>query len=150
MTLRWTNADDPDFIALTAELDAYLQSCNSERHADYAPHNVMSAQSETVVIYDSDTPAACGALRMHEEHTAEVKRMFVKPSYRRSGLARQILTLLEERAKTLGCTRMILETSPSFTDAAALYRSFGFQEIELFGPYQGLCTLCMGKELAVI
>lgn len=147
MTLRWTNAADSDFILLTRELDAYLQGCNGENQADYSPYNVMSAQTEAIVVYDGDIPVACGALRQYEEHTAEIKRMFVKLSHRRSGLARIILSALEERAKALGCTRLILETSPSFSSAVALYQSFGFHEIEPFGPYQTLCTLCMGKDI---
>jgi len=105
----------------------------------------MDPHTEAIVMYDGDLPVACGAFRLYENQTAEIKRMFVKPSHRRSGLAKSILVSLEERAKTLGCKRLVLETSPSFSSAVALYRSIGFREIAPFDPYQTLCSLCMEK-----
>ena len=147
MILQWTNGADEAFVTLTRELDGYLAAQNGPAHCAYAPFNVMDAQTEAVVIFDGNTPTACGALRLHDGHTAEIKRMFVRPAFRRCGLAQQILSALEARAKALGCTRLILETSPTFNEAVALYRKLGFESIEPYGPYHDLCSLCMGKAI---
>ena len=145
MNLRWTHGGDADFVTLTRELDTYLQGINGDRQSDYAPYNIMNSLAEVALLYSGETPVACGALRMHEGGVAEIKRMFVAPDHRRSGLAKQLLIALETRAKALGCTRLVLETNPTMEGAVGLYQSYGFSPIEPFGPYRDLPTLCMGK-----
>ncbi len=61
--------------------------------------------------------------------TAEVKRMYVRPEYRREGLGRALLERLIEAAQ-LAEYRSIRLDSPDFMTAAhALYRSNGFTDI---------------------
>ena len=145
MTLTWSTGADLDFIALTKELDAYLRSINGDTQDAFDPYNDVSQNPYTLVAYDEAVPVACGALKLHGDGTAEIKRMYVKPAYRRMGLAKQILEALEQRALTLGVHTLQLETNPAFTGAVALYQQIGFTQIEPFGPYRCLCTLCMGK-----
>ncbi len=147
MRLIWVDASQPDFITLTRELDTYFRSRLGERQAAFDPHNAAAGLSEVALLYDGATPAACGALKLHGDRTAEVKRVYVTPAYRRAGLGRQMMAALEARAKVLGCSALLLETNPAFTDAVTLYQSLGFTPIENFGPYQGMCTLCMGKAI---
>jgi ribosomal protein S18 acetylase RimI-like enzyme len=78
---------------------------------------------------------------------AEIKRVYVSPACRRTGLGRRIVEALQRRAAEMGFRTLVLETNPSFTDAVALYRGMGFQTVEHFGPYRGMCTLCLGKTL---
>jgi GNAT superfamily N-acetyltransferase len=64
--------------------------------------------------------------------TAEVKRMYVRPSSRREGLGRAMLERLIEAARADGCKSIRLD-SPDFMSAArALYRSSGFVDIESY------------------
>ncbi|HNW85864.1 MAG TPA: GNAT family N-acetyltransferase [Candidatus Limiplasma sp.] len=145
MKLCWTNGADPDFVTLIRELDEHLRRINGDQQAKYAPYNAMTPQVEAAVFYDGETPVACCALRMHGPEQAEIKRMFVRPAYRRHGLAKRLLAALESRAAERGCRQLVLETNPAMADAVALYQSYGFAEIENFGPYRDLPTLCLGK-----
>jgi GNAT superfamily N-acetyltransferase len=65
-------------------------------------------------------------------HTAEIKRMYVQPSHRRTGTGRGMLDELIEVAARAGYERIRLDSPDFMTAAHALYRSSGFAEI---GPY---------------
>lgn len=62
--------------------------------------------------------------------TAEVKRMYVRPSNRRGGLGRLMLDRLIEDARAAGYRSIRLDSPDFMTAAHALYRSSGFAEIE--------------------
>ncbi|MBS1610176.1 MAG: GNAT family N-acetyltransferase [Bacteroidetes bacterium] len=44
-----------------------------------------------VIAYKSKIPVGCGAIREHSNDAVELKRMYVKPENRRSGIASEIL-----------------------------------------------------------
>jgi GNAT superfamily N-acetyltransferase len=84
-----------------------------------------------------DVPVGCGALRFRPGAPTEVKRMWVAASARGLGIARRLLTDLEQRAAARGDRVLRLETSRSLTEAISLYRSAGYREVEAFNdePY---------------
>jgi GNAT superfamily N-acetyltransferase len=101
-----------------------------------------------VVCYLNDRLVACGAFRPFEG-SAEIKRMYVVPSLRGRGLARAMLDFLEAEAGRRGFSRAILETGRQMTEALGLYRSRGWKEIPVFGPYVGdPKSICFEKPLA--
>jgi GNAT superfamily N-acetyltransferase len=63
-----------------------------------------------------------------------IKRMYVRPAYRRIGLGRALLARLLSEAVQIGYQRIYLDSAGFMTDAHHLYRSSGFVEIE---PYAG-------------
>ena len=78
-------------------------------------------------------PAGCGALKFHpDDGIAEVKRMWVSPAARGLGLGRRLLGELETQAARHGARRLRLETNRNLTEAIALYRSAGYQEVPAF------------------
>src|SRR5262245_12010900 len=81
------------------------------------------------VAYVEGEPAGCGAWRSHAEtaEIAEVKRVYVTEKARGLGVARQIMTTLEDDARAHGRTRMILETGIRQPEAIALYESLGYE-----------------------
>ena len=68
---------------------------------------------------------------------AEIKRMYIRPAFRRRGLARAMLDHLAAFARNRGITCLRLETGIHQHEAIALYEQYGFGRIPPFGPYQG-------------
>src|SRR5690606_15076637 len=91
----------------------------------------------------------CGAVRLVEPRTAELKRMYVRPEARRSGTGAALLAALEDRARRLGANRLVLETGPRQHAALRLYERAGFVVIDSFGEYvDAPLSVCLAKPLA--
>ena len=147
ISLRRTTSDDPDFIALTGELDRQLQERYGAIQAQYAPLNVLP--SKTYVIVASDGRAVgCGGFKEYAPGTAELKRMFVQPDQRGRGIAIDLVAALEAWARELGFTTMILETGDRQHEAIALYHRLGFTDTPKYAPYVDMpVSICMRKSL---
>ncbi|MEX0408346.1 helix-turn-helix domain-containing GNAT family N-acetyltransferase [Aquibium sp. LZ166] len=79
----------------------------------------------------------CGALRTLERGVGEIKRMWVAPQARGLGVARRLLTALEDKARDLGMGRVRLDTNRALTKAQEMYRKAGYHAIGRFNdnPY---------------
>ncbi|WP_431228161.1 GNAT family N-acetyltransferase [Burkholderia contaminans] len=137
MTIAFESPDQPDVIALIADLDTYQDTLYppESRHAlDIASlkqSNVLFA-----VARDSEGKAiGCGAIFLNAEF-GELKRMYVSPRGRGHGVARRLMTMLESRAVYSGCKVIRLETGPYQHEALALYASAGYQRRGPFGEYK--------------
>jgi putative acetyltransferase len=75
----------------------------------------------------------CRALRPLDEIIAEVRRMYVVCSVRRTGVGRALLAHLERTAADLGFRVIRLETGNRQLPAMELYESYGFVRIPPFG-----------------
>lgn len=84
-----------------------------------------------------DRPVGCGGLKLHQDATAEVKRMWVAPAARGFGLGRRLLQELERHARDAGAAVLRLETNRALTEAITLYRRSGYIEIDAYNaePY---------------
>lgn len=70
------------------------------------------------------------AVRIHEDGSGELKRMYVRPDTRGGGAADQLIIAATDHAHARGCTRVWLESKRGLMDRAiAVYRRNGFREL---------------------
>lgn len=70
--------------------------------------------------------AGCVGLRSLADGAAEIKRLFVRPAWRRVGLGRRLAEAILKQAVLLGYPVVRLDTTTAMTSARALYASLGF------------------------
>ena len=91
----------------------------------------------------------CCAIRRLDDGTGEVKRMYVRPEQRGTGVADALLVAIEAEAQALAVSRLVLETGVRQPEAIKLYERCGFVRIASFGQYvENPLSFCMGKDLA--
>jgi putative acetyltransferase len=140
-----------DARALIARLDAEL----TERYPNPADNHfrldageVSDGNGVFLVARDGGRAVGCGAVRRIDESTGEIKRMYVDPKRRRSGLGGRLLAELERHARELGLRRLVLETGERQPESIRLYERAGFARIDRFGEYvDSPASVCMGKSL---
>jgi GNAT superfamily N-acetyltransferase len=74
-------------------------------------------------------PAGLGGVRHLNTGVAEVKSMYLAPTFRGQGIARRLLAELEVIAGRHSCGAVRLDTSDYLTDAIGLYRAAGYREV---------------------
>ncbi|MBF4636016.1 GNAT family N-acetyltransferase [Agreia pratensis] len=149
--------DHPDADRLRREqrreLDARYGS------SDHEPGIPPSADDVPVFLVATDPSGraiACGGLRPLDDtvvgaHSVEIKRMYVVPQARGTGVATAVLRALEAAAATLGAHRVVLETGTQQPDAIRFYEREGYESIPLFGSYIGGAeSVCFGRPVSAV
>ncbi|SDQ76486.1 GNAT family N-acetyltransferase [Quadrisphaera sp. DSM 44207] len=101
-----------------------------------------------VVARVGEQVVGCAGVRARGPGVAELKRLYVRATQRRRGHARQLLRAVEERARALGATRLVLETGSEQPEALAMYAAEGYAPVAAFGHYATSPTSRhLGKDL---
>ncbi|MFG1925191.1 GNAT family N-acetyltransferase [Cryptosporangium sp. NPDC048952] len=150
LTIEKSQWDSADSVRLRAaqrrELDGRYGN------GDHEPGGEPDAASMTafLIARDSDGRAlGCGGLRVPAAgapRAAEIKRMYVDPSARGTGVATALLRALETEACVLGVRTVVLETGTAQPDAIRFYEREGYHRIGNFGPYRGeVLSVCYAR-----
>jgi putative acetyltransferase len=139
---------DPRGAALRAAQRAELTIRYETPDSEPGPAPTAADITVFLVAFDGDRAVACGGLRQFDERHGEVKRMYVIPERRGSGLAADILHALEARARDRGWERVVLETGERQPDAIRFYEREGYMRIPNFGHYlHSEPSLCFERRL---
>lgn len=148
-TIIRSNSDNQDFQFLVKLLDAELVIRDGDMNSFYHQFNGIDSLKQVVLLYCDEEAVACGAFKaMDKSGKAELKRMYVKESFRGQGLASQLLGELENWAGELAFKSLVLETGINQPEAIALYQKNNYQRIPNYPPYEGVeSSYCFEKLL---
>lgn len=124
--------------AYFAELAARFDTGFEADHTLPLTDEALSPPSGLMVLARlHDDAVGVGGLKLLPGGVGEIKRVWVAPAARGTGLGRRLLADLETRARDHGCTRVRLDTNRTLTEAIALYRTSGYREVAAFNdePY---------------
>ena len=128
-TIRAAQAGDSE--AVRALIGEYVDSLG----LDISFQGVETELGDPLGFYEVVLLAkdGCVALRRIDDTTCEMKRLYVRPNARGTGLGRRLAEALIVEARTRGYSRVLLDTLPTMAPAQTLYRSLGFRDTE---PYR--------------
>ena len=72
-------------------------------------------------------PAGCVCLKGHDDTTSELKRLYVRPTFRGQNIGQQLVKMLVEEARQSGYQRIVLDSHSSMKKAHAIYQEVGFR-----------------------
>jgi putative acetyltransferase len=148
VNLKRTTAIDKIFQDLIKELNNDLRARYNNQEYRYDANIDVDDLSTIVLGLINDDTVGCGCFKEISQNTVEIKRMFVNPYFRGLGVSSSILTELVAWAKELNYTTAVLETGKQQQESINLYRKYGFEIVENFGPYKGFeDSVCMSRTL---
>ncbi|HET6897997.1 MAG TPA: GNAT family N-acetyltransferase [Vicinamibacteria bacterium] len=120
-----------DEYAAELGVDLSFQGFEAERAA--LPGEYVPPRGRLLLAEIEGAAAGCVALRALDTQTAEMKRLYLRPSARGTGLGRRLALAVIAEARAAGYEHLRLDTLPSMGAAIGMYRALGFREI---APYR--------------
>ena len=149
MTIRLAEVDflDPRAVALRTRMSEEMAALYGRpRHSVGAEDIDPASVVVCLLAVDGDAAVGTASLRRLRD-LVEVKRMFIAPEARGTGLAARMLAEVERHAAAV-TERVVLHTGERQRAAIALYRRSGYEPIEIFPPYDEVPeSLCFAKVL---
>ena len=139
--IRLVFPDTPDLLDATREifreyadsLDVDLCFQNFEAELANLPGEYEPPGGYLLLAFVDSALAGCGAMRPLPDsdyaNACEMKRLYVRPAFRRFGLGRVLAQALLDEAQRAGYSEMLLDTLDDMESARGLYASLGFEEV---------------------
>ncbi|WP_327096298.1 GNAT family N-acetyltransferase [Nocardia vinacea] len=145
-SVEWAH---PDAVILRDEMAAEVgpRYTYLAKHVRDKPNAVDPATVHRTFLAYCGDPVGHTAVRWNAGEL-ELKRMFVRPGYRGSGVAPLLLSAAEAAARALALPRLILQTGHLQPEAVRFYERSGYHRIPIFSPYESLpLSNCFAKAL---
>lgn len=149
-SLRPVRASDPAVVALLDALTVELASAGySEAETfGYSVEQLERAGVQLLGATRDGRLVGVGGVELDGDEGAELKRFYVRPEHRGTGVADTLLGALLDQAAAHGVRLVRLETGDRQHAAMGFYRRHGFTVVPAFGPYVGSRTsVCMARAL---
>ncbi len=136
--IRTTEPGHPDarrcVAAYFAELDERSELGVDPEAASIPvdPETLRAPRGAQLVAYLHDEAIGCGSVKHRPGEPSEIKRLWVSPAARGLGVGRRLLDRLETLAGESGAPAVQLDTNCTLTEAIAMYRATGYEEVAPF------------------
>jgi putative acetyltransferase len=145
--IRFVKATSEDHLAIIREMfNEYADSLDVDLSFQDFRNEVASLPGDyagpggcMILAFAEQFVAGCVALRRIDETTCEMKRLYVRPPFRREGIGRKLSLKVMDFARAAGYQTMLLDTLPSMKEATSLYHSLGFKKRDAYrhNPIEG-------------
>ena len=125
----------------------YLDLQNYDREIEHLEEKYGEPEGRLYLAEWDVAVAGCVALHRLSENTGELKRLYVRPAFRRFGIGRALTLKIIEEARAAGYRTLQLDTQPFLPEAIRLYRSLGFADMPDFNDSPLETTMYMKMEL---
>lgn len=122
------------FQEYSASLSTDLEFQDFARELASLPGDYSPLDGRLLLAARGGSLAGCVALRKLSAEICEMKRLYIRPDFRRGGVGRALVEAILAEARAIGYRKMRLDTLPSMIEAISLYRSMGFTEIAPYRP----------------
>jgi putative acetyltransferase len=147
MEIRIAAAEIPDDIETIRELFVEYAKwlgedlCFQGFEAELAglPGDYAGERGVLLIARSGAEAAGCIALRPFDADTGEIKRLYVRPAFRGTGLGKNLSLRVLEGGRQAGYRRLVLDTLDRMESAVRLYERLGFRPIPAYyvNPMKG-------------
>jgi ribosomal protein S18 acetylase RimI-like enzyme len=110
----------------------YLEVQNYDSELENLEDKYGLPDGRLYIVKVENEVAGCIGLRKIDNENCEMKRLYVRPSFRGHKIANKLVEKIIDDAKRIGYKSMLLDTLPFLEGAIHLYKKFGFYEVESY------------------
>lgn len=138
-----------EYNDLLIEADPSFDEClamqNYDREIDELEIKFAPPKNALIIAFIDGKAAGCVGIKKFSDEICELKRLYVRPEFRNSGLGRLFCEKMIELARDRGYKKMYLDTLPALDVAVRMYYRLGFYEIDKYydNPVEKVIYMCL-------